>query len=91
MQGLLIFHSIFYHIALRLLLYQQHKDSEVFEPESTTLLEQCDIPGHGKFSAMSNGEIRILFVDRTSLDMITDLSQRLAAAEKHKVKVCVQE
>lgn len=49
----------------------------------TTLLEDCCVPNHGKFSAYSNGHVRILFDDRTSLEMTADFSQRVKSCLKH--------
>lgn len=75
-------------ICLNPRVYEQHEEVEVFEPVSTTVLEQCDIPEHGKFLALSNGQVRISFIDRTCLDMTADFSKRLAPAEGD-FKVCM--
>ncbi|XP_060071260.1 uncharacterized protein C5orf34 homolog [Ylistrum balloti] len=49
----------------------------------TSLLEDCCIPNHGKFSAYSNGHVRILFDDRTSLEMTCDFSRRVKSCLEH--------
>ncbi|KAH9488313.1 hypothetical protein Btru_063764 [Bulinus truncatus] len=49
----------------------------VVEPLSTSLLEDCTVEGLGKFSAFSNGRIRIVFIDRTALDMFCNFSNRM--------------
>ncbi|OWF52201.1 hypothetical protein KP79_PYT20100 [Mizuhopecten yessoensis] len=49
----------------------------------TTVLEDCCVPGHGKFSAYSNGHVRILFDDRTSLEMTCDFSRRVKNCLEH--------
>ncbi|XP_033760537.1 uncharacterized protein C5orf34 homolog [Pecten maximus] len=49
----------------------------------TTLLEDCCVPNHGKFSAYSNGHVRILFDDRTSLEMTADFSRRVKSCLEH--------
>ena len=55
----------------------KHEEVKVLDPVTTQVLEQCDIPGQGKFLALSNCEIRIAFTDRTCLDMTYDFSNRL--------------
>ena len=49
----------------------------------STLLEKCVIPGYGKFTALSNGQVRIVFEDRTSLDMTCDFSKRINSCLEH--------
>ncbi|KAI8770556.1 hypothetical protein BgiBS90_028442 [Biomphalaria glabrata] len=49
----------------------------VVEPLSTSLLEEYHVEGLGKFSAFSNGRVRIVFTDRTALDMVCNVSNRL--------------
>jgi hypothetical protein len=44
---------------------------------STTVLDECEINGYGKFTALSNGQIRIAFKDRTCLDMSYDFTRRI--------------
>ena len=39
--------------------------------------------GVGRFTAYSSGRVRILFSDRTSLDMYADFSKRLGACKQH--------
>ncbi|KAL4220206.1 hypothetical protein ACF0H5_020614 [Mactra antiquata] len=55
----------------------KHEEITILEPMSTTVLEECEISGYGKFTALSNGQIRISFTDRTCLDMTWDFSKRL--------------
>ena len=56
---------------------------QVVEPLSTSVLEECTVPGYGRFTAYSNGRIRVVFEDRTALDMVADFSQRLKGCLKH--------
>ncbi|XP_070213066.1 uncharacterized protein C5orf34-like [Littorina saxatilis] len=56
---------------------------QVVEPLSSSVLEECSAPGYGRFTAYSNGRIRILFDDRTALDMVSDFSERLKGCLKH--------
>ena len=56
---------------------------QVVEPLSTSVLEECSVPGYGRFTAYSNGRIRVVFEDRTALDMVADFSQRLKGCLKH--------
>lgn len=58
--------------------YLQHEEFAITEPSSTSVLEECTIQGYGKFTALSNGQIRVAFADRTCLDMTCDLSQRIS-------------
>ncbi|KAK3092815.1 hypothetical protein FSP39_007490 [Pinctada imbricata] len=55
----------------------------VVQPLSTYLLEECTVPGYGRFTAFSNGHVRILFEDRTSLDMDCDFSKRIECCLQH--------
>ena len=50
---------------------------------STTVLEECEITGYGKFTALSNGQIRIAFKDRTCLDMSYDFTSRLQRCSEY--------
>ena len=61
----------------------QHAPMQVVEPLSTSVLEECSVPGYGRFTAYSNGRIRVVFEDRTALDMVADVSQRLQGCLKH--------
>ena len=47
---------------------------------SMVLLEENIVDGVGRFSVYSNGHIRILFDDRTCLEMMADLSKRLGSS-----------
>ncbi|XP_052783044.1 uncharacterized protein LOC128219272 [Mya arenaria] len=62
----------------------KHEDVILTEPGTTTTLEECEIPGYGKFTARSNGEVRITFTDRTCLDMAADFSSKLA--KRHEIE-----
>ena len=60
----------------------QYKDT-LIEPLPASLLEECTVPGHGRFSAFSNGHVRILFDDRTALDMSCDFTKRIMGCMEH--------
>ncbi|XP_052271990.1 uncharacterized protein C5orf34 homolog [Dreissena polymorpha] len=60
----------------------KHEEVVLSEPSSTHILEECDIRGYGRFSALSNGEVRIVFNDRTCLDMVADFSARLGEGSR---------
>ena len=49
-------------------------------PPPMVLLEENVVDGLGRFSVYSNGHIRVLFNDRTCLDMMTDLNKRLGSS-----------
>ncbi|BFZ00322.1 hypothetical protein BsWGS_03360 [Bradybaena similaris] len=55
----------------------------VVEPLSSSLLEECIVGGLGKFSAFTNGRVRIVFEDRTALDMVCDVSRRVQECFRH--------
>lgn len=70
----------------------KHEEPMLIEPEATTVLEESEIPGYGKFTALSNGQVRIAFSDRTCLDMTYDFTARLQRctdtdSEKKSVKM----
>ncbi len=49
-----------------------------------SLLEENTVEGLGRFSVFSNGYVRVLFEDRTCLEMTADLTNRLG--ESHQVQ-----
>lgn len=49
----------------------------------TSVLEECTVPDFGRFTAFSSGHVRIVFNDRTSLDMWCDFSKRLECCIQH--------
>ncbi|ESP00863.1 hypothetical protein LOTGIDRAFT_172963 [Lottia gigantea] len=55
----------------------RHEESKRLERVTCEILEECTVPGRGKFMAYTNGRIRIVFEDRTALDMVCDFSTRL--------------
>ncbi|KAL8609668.1 hypothetical protein ACOMHN_049748 [Nucella lapillus] len=57
--------------------------TQVVEPLSSSLLEECTVAAYGRFQAYSNGRVRVVFEDRTSLDMGADFSRRLHDCGKH--------
>ncbi|XP_076454102.1 uncharacterized protein LOC143289122 isoform X1 [Babylonia areolata] len=57
--------------------------TQVVEPLSASLLEESTVPGYGRFQAYSNGRVRVVFEDRTALDMVADFSRRLQGCMKH--------
>ncbi|KAK7489354.1 hypothetical protein BaRGS_00019462 [Batillaria attramentaria] len=61
----------------------KHIPTQVVEPLSTSVLEDCTVPGYGRFTAYTNGRIRIVFDDRTALDMVSDFSSRLQGCLHH--------
>ncbi|XP_050398660.2 uncharacterized protein C5orf34 homolog [Patella vulgata] len=64
----------------------KHEESKPMEPISCEILEECCVPGRGKFSAYTNGRIRVVFDDRTALDMVCDFSNRLDECLQHSEK-----
>lgn len=52
------------------------------------------MPGFGRFTAFTNGRIRVIFEDRTALDMVSDFSNRLHGCMQHSDsfgrEVCVE-
>ncbi|XP_053404672.1 uncharacterized protein C5orf34 homolog [Mercenaria mercenaria] len=61
----------------------KHEEAAIVEPMSTSVLDECEISGYGKFTALSNGQIRIAFKDRTCLDMTCDFSRRIQSCLDH--------
>ncbi|KAJ8309765.1 hypothetical protein KUTeg_011630 [Tegillarca granosa] len=61
----------------------KHEDNKVFEPLSTSLLEECSVPGYGRFTAFSSGHVRVVFEDRSSLDMMCDFTKRIDSCLEH--------
>ncbi|XP_061183350.1 uncharacterized protein C5orf34 homolog [Saccostrea echinata] len=59
------------------------QQSLVIEPLPTSVLEECTVPGYGRFTAFSSGHVRIVFNDRTSLDMWCDFSKRVECCIQH--------
>lgn len=59
------------------------QQSLVIDPLPTSVLEECTIPNYGRFTAFSSGHVRIVFNDRTSLDMWCDFSKRLECCIQH--------
>ncbi|XP_062612767.1 uncharacterized protein C5orf34-like [Saccostrea cucullata] len=59
------------------------QQSLVIEPLPTSVLEECSVPGYGRFTAFSSGHVRIVFNDRTSLDMWCDFSKRVECCLQH--------
>ncbi|XP_005100231.2 uncharacterized protein C5orf34 homolog [Aplysia californica] len=55
----------------------------VVEPLSSSLLEECQVEGLGKFSAFTSGRVRIVFDDRVALDLQCNFSRRLEECSKH--------
>ncbi|CAG5127712.1 unnamed protein product, partial [Candidula unifasciata] len=55
----------------------------IVEPLTSSLLEECIVEGLGKFSAFTNGRVRIVFEDRTALDMVCNVSQRVQECFGH--------
>ncbi|XP_071085193.1 uncharacterized protein C5orf34 homolog [Haliotis cracherodii] len=55
----------------------------VQEPLSVSILEEAYIPGAGRFTAHTNGRVRVVFDDRTSLDMVCDFSRRVEECAQH--------
>ncbi|CAH1781102.1 unnamed protein product, partial [Owenia fusiformis] len=53
------------------------------QPLTSMLLEECFVDHIGKFKAFSNGHIRIVFNDRTCLDMLGDFTGRLEGCKGH--------
>ncbi len=51
----------------------------------TALLEECQVEGVGRFSAFSSGRVRVVYVDRTSLDMSADLRARIRNKDQQEV------
>ncbi len=45
----------------------------------TVLLEENVVEGLGKFTAYSNGHVRVMYEDRTCVDLVADLSARMGA------------
>ena len=50
----------------------------VIHPSPATILEESTIKELGSFVAYSNGRVRVVFSDRTILDMIHDFSLRIS-------------
>ncbi|KAK2170996.1 hypothetical protein NP493_1116g00002 [Ridgeia piscesae] len=61
----------------------QTKHIDLVPPLASVLLEECDIPNVGRFTAHSSGHVRIVFTDRTCLDMFADFQHRLATCQQH--------
>ena len=61
----------------------QFEEVTLADPVPSTLLEECTIQGYGKFTALSNGQVRIVFRDRTSLDMTCDFTKRISNCLEH--------
>ncbi|XP_046568879.1 uncharacterized protein C5orf34 homolog [Haliotis rubra] len=55
----------------------------VQEPLSVSILEEAYIPGVGRFTAHTNGRVRVVFDDRTSLDMVCNFSRRVEECAQH--------
>lgn len=53
-----------------LLQYNQEKLAPSISDSRSTVKCEHNIPGLGKFLAYTNGKIRIVFADRTALDMM---------------------
>ena len=58
---------------------EQRNELTTLQP-TMVLLEENIVDGVGRFSVYSNGHVRILFDDRTSLEMMADLSKRLGSS-----------
>ena len=69
----------------------QYEEVTLTEPMPSTVLEECVIPGYGKFTALSNGQVRIVFQDRTSLDMTCDFSKRINNCLEHSDENSLQQ
>ncbi|KAL3846781.1 hypothetical protein ACJMK2_017739 [Sinanodonta woodiana] len=54
----------------------KYQDTMPQEPLPITVLEECVVPSYGRFVALSNGLVRIVFNDRTSLEITADFSKR---------------
>ncbi|XP_025078550.1 uncharacterized protein LOC112554763 isoform X5 [Pomacea canaliculata] len=61
----------------------KHVPVHVVEPLPLSILEECLVPGFGRFTAFTNGRIRVIFEDRTALDMVSDFSNRLHGCMQH--------
>ncbi|XP_041359472.1 uncharacterized protein C5orf34 homolog isoform X2 [Gigantopelta aegis] len=59
------------------------EEVKIVEPLPVQTLEECHIPGWGKFTAHTNGRVRIVFEDRTSMDLVCDFSKRIAECVCH--------
>ncbi|XP_059143355.1 uncharacterized protein C5orf34 homolog [Physella acuta] len=55
----------------------------VVEPLSSSLLEECCVEGLGKFSAFTNGRVRVVFEDRAALDLVCNFQRRLSECLQH--------
>ncbi|KAK3603768.1 hypothetical protein CHS0354_023387 [Potamilus streckersoni] len=55
----------------------KYQDTMPPEPLPITVLEECVVPSYGRFVALSNGLVRIVFSDRTSLETTGDFSKRM--------------
>lgn len=55
----------------------------VIEPLPSSLLEECHVTGLGKFSAFTNGRVRVVFEDRTTLDVVCNFSRRVNKCLHH--------
>ena len=64
-------------------LILQYEEVTLTDPMPSTVLEECVIQGYGKFTALSNGQVRIVFQDRTSLDMTCDFTKRISNCLEH--------
>ena len=60
---------------------------EMPPPPPMVLLEENVVDGLGRFSVYSNGHIRVLFNDRTCLDMVIGLSNRLGSSWQVRLEV----
>ncbi|KAI0238920.1 hypothetical protein LSAT2_010331 [Lamellibrachia satsuma] len=61
----------------------QTRPPDIVSPLPSVLLEECDIPGVGWFTAHSSGHVRVIFPDRTCLDMYADFQKRIGICEQH--------
>ncbi|XP_067669599.1 uncharacterized protein C5orf34 homolog [Haliotis asinina] len=61
----------------------QMMPTTVQEPLSVSILEEAYIPGVGRFTAHTNGRVRVVFDDRTSLDMVCNFSRRIEECAQH--------
>ncbi|XP_022098719.1 uncharacterized protein C5orf34 homolog isoform X2 [Acanthaster planci] len=55
-------------------------------PNTTVVLEESKIEGLGQFIAFSNGKVRVVFSDRTTLDMEWDFRNRVDGNGEHQNK-----
>ena len=63
--------------------FLQTRPPDIVSPLPSVLLEECDIPGFGRFTAHSSGHVRVIFPDRTCLDMYADFQKRIGICEQH--------